>query len=100
MVPLELDYVTKRFAADRPPATDRLSLTLESGRIFALPFDPDETGDAVIIKRYFRGSETLCCLGLPSGLHVHSSPSSATLPLGLRVRPRVHVLHVVTFPAP
>ena len=64
-------------------------------------FVPDETGDAVIVRRYFRGSETLYCLGLPSGHRVHSSqPSSATFPIGLRVRPRAHVLHVVTFPAP
>jgi TOBE domain len=55
----------------------------------------------VIVRRYFRGSETLYCLGLPSGHRVHSSqPSSATFPIGLRVRPRAHVLHVVTFPAP
>jgi iron(III) transport system ATP-binding protein len=64
-------------------------------------FVPDETGEAVIVRRYFRGSETLYCLGLPSGHRVHSSqPSSATFPMGLRVRPRAHVLHVVTFPAP
>jgi iron(III) transport system ATP-binding protein len=64
-------------------------------------FVPDDTGEAVIVRRYFRGSETLYCLGLPSGHRVHSSqPSSATFPMGLHVRPRAHVLHVVTFPAP
>jgi iron(III) transport system ATP-binding protein len=64
-------------------------------------FVPDETADAVITRRYFRGSETLYCLDLPSGHRVHSSqPSSATFPIGLRVRPRAHVLHVVTFPLP
>jgi iron(III) transport system ATP-binding protein len=64
-------------------------------------FVPDASADAVITRRFFRGSETLYCLGLPSGHRVHSSqPSSATFQIGLRVRPRPHVLHVVTFPAP
>jgi iron(III) transport system ATP-binding protein len=62
-------------------------------------FVPDDAGDAVILRRYFRGSENLYCLGLPSGHRVHSSqPSSAAFPNGLRVRPEAHVLHVVTFP--
>src|SRR5258705_391148 len=63
-------------------------------------FVPDPAGDAVIVRRYFRGSENLYCLGLPSGHRVHSSqPSSAAYPNGLRVRPQAQVLHVVTFPA-
>jgi iron(III) transport system ATP-binding protein len=63
-------------------------------------FIPDPAGDAVIVRRYFRGSESLYCLGLPSGHRVHSSqPSSAAYPNGLRVRPQAQVLHVVTFPA-
>jgi iron(III) transport system ATP-binding protein len=62
-------------------------------------FVPDDAGAAVILRRYFRGSENLYCLGLPSGHRVHSSqPSSAAFPNGLRVRPEAHVLHVVTFP--
>jgi iron(III) transport system ATP-binding protein len=62
-------------------------------------FVPDERGEAVIVRRYFRGSENLYCLGLPSGHRVHSSqPSSAAFPTGMRVRPEAHVLHVVTFP--
>ena len=36
MALVHLDHVTRRFASDRPPATDRLSFTLESGRILAL----------------------------------------------------------------
>ena len=36
-------------------------------------FIPDPAGDAVIVRRYFRGSESLYCLGLPSGHRVHSS---------------------------
>jgi ABC-type Fe3+/spermidine/putrescine transport system ATPase subunit len=63
-------------------------------------FVPDPTGEAVLVQRYFRGSENLYCLGLPSGHRVHSSqPSSAAFTTGLRVRPHAHVLHVVTFPA-
>ena len=65
-------------------------------------FAPDpEAGEAVIVRRYFRGSENLYCLELRSGHRVHSSqPSSAAYPNGLRVRPEAQVLHVVTFPAP
>ena len=36
MALVHLDRVTKRFGGGRPPATDRLSFTLESGRILAL----------------------------------------------------------------
>jgi iron(III) transport system ATP-binding protein len=62
-------------------------------------FVPDAGGDAVLVRRYFRGSENLYCLGLASGHRVHSSqPSSAAFTTGLRVRPEAHVLHVVTFP--
>jgi iron(III) transport system ATP-binding protein len=61
-------------------------------------FVPQPDGSAVILRRYFRGSESLYCLGLPSGHRVHSSqPSSATFTSGLRVRPEARVLHVVTF---
>jgi iron(III) transport system ATP-binding protein len=63
-------------------------------------FVPADDGAAVLVRRYFRGSETLYCLALPSGHRVHSSqPSSAAFPIGLRVRPDTHVLHVVTFAA-
>ena len=61
-------------------------------------FVPDPAGEAVLLRRYFRGSETLYCLGLSSGHRVHSSqPSSAAFATGLRVRPEAQVLHVVTF---
>jgi iron(III) transport system ATP-binding protein len=61
-------------------------------------FVPDSAGEAVLEQRYFRGSETLYCLGLPSGHRVHSSqPSAAPFATGLRVRPEANVLHVVTF---
>jgi len=36
MALLQLERVGKRFGADRPPAVDDLSLTLERGRILAL----------------------------------------------------------------
>ena len=62
-------------------------------------FVPRPDGEAVILRRYFRGSENLYCLALPSGNQVHSSqPSAATFAPGTRVRPEAHVLHVVTFP--
>src|SRR6266545_990145 len=52
-------------------------------------FVPDAAGEAVIVRRYFRGSENLYCLDLPSGHRVHTSqPSSAAFPNGLRVRPK------------
>jgi iron(III) transport system ATP-binding protein len=61
-------------------------------------FVPDPAGEAVLVQRYFRGSETLYCLALPSGHRVHSSQaSSAAFATGLRVRPEANVLHVVTF---
>jgi hypothetical protein len=64
-----------------------------------ITFAPAPDGEAVIVRRYFRGSETLYCLALASGRRVHSSqPSAAAFPTGLRVRPEAHVLHVVTFP--
>jgi iron(III) transport system ATP-binding protein len=62
-------------------------------------FVPDAAGEAVLLHRYFRGSENLYCLVLPSGHRVHSSqPSSAAFTTGQRVRPDAHVLHVVSFP--
>jgi iron(III) transport system ATP-binding protein len=58
-------------------------------------------GTATILKRSFRGSETLYCLGLPSGRRLFSSqPSAAAFTTGLRVHVQVHALHVVTFPLP
>ena len=84
-------------ADDRAPG-DRVRVMIRPDDV---TFVPDDTAEAVITRRYFRGSETLYCLDLPSGHRVHSSqPSSATFPIGLRVRPRAHVLHVVTFPSP
>jgi iron(III) transport system ATP-binding protein len=79
------------------PAGTRVSVMIRPDDV---TFVPDPAGDAVIVRRYFRGSENLYCLGLPSGLRVQSSqPSSVAYPNGLRVRPQAHVLHVVTFPA-
>jgi iron(III) transport system ATP-binding protein len=74
----------------------------ETVRVMIRPDDvtfvPDAGGDAVLLRRYFRGSENLYCLGLPSGHRVHSSqPSSAAFTTGLRVRAEANVLHVVTF---
>jgi iron(III) transport system ATP-binding protein len=65
-----------------------------------ITFVPHRDGTGVITRRYFRGSETLYCIRLPSGHRVHSSqPSSSMFPTGTRVRAEAHVLHVVAFPA-
>jgi iron(III) transport system ATP-binding protein len=64
-----------------------------------ITFTPHASGEAVIIHRYFRGSENLYCLRLPSGQRVHSSqPSTTVYPIGTRARAEAHVIHVVTFP--
>ncbi len=65
-----------------------------------ITFVPHRDGPAVIVRRYFRGSESLYCLRLSSGHRLHSSqPSSSMFPAGTRVRAEAHILHVVTFPA-
>lgn len=64
-----------------------------------ITFAPRTNGEAVITHRYFRGSENLYCLRLPSGQRVHSSqPSTAIYPTGTRVQAQAHVIHIVTFP--
>jgi iron(III) transport system ATP-binding protein len=63
-----------------------------------MTFVPQADGTGTIIRRYFRGSETVYCIRLPSGDRVHSSqPSASMLPTGMRVRAEAHVLHVVAF---
>ena len=63
-----------------------------------ITFVPQADGAGIITRRYFRGSETLYCIRLPSGDRVHSSqPSASVLPTGMRVRAEAHVLHVVAF---
>jgi iron(III) transport system ATP-binding protein len=65
-----------------------------------ITFVPARDGAGVVTRRYFRGSETLYCIRLPSGHRVHSSqPSASAFPTGTRVRAEAHVLHVVAFPA-
>jgi len=62
-------------------------------------FVPSADGDALIVQRDFRGTETLFCLELPGGRRLSSSqPSWATEGVGDRVRVAVHLEHVVTFP--
>jgi iron(III) transport system ATP-binding protein len=62
-------------------------------------FLPRRNGQSTIVIRYFRGSENLYCIRLPSGHRVHSSQSSSTFfPPGTRVQAEAHVIHVVTFP--
>jgi len=63
-----------------------------------ITFVPQWDGVGILTRRYFRGSETLYCIRLPSGDRVHSSqPSSAAFSTGTRVRPQAHLLHVTAF---
>ena len=63
-------------------------------------FEARKEGAGVIIRRFFRGSECLYCIRLPSGRRVHSSqPSTSTFPAGTRVHVGARLLHVVAFPA-
>ncbi len=82
---------------DQLPAGDRVDVMIRPDDI---TFVPQPDGAGTITRRYFRGSETLYCIRLPSGDRVHSSqPSASVLPTGMRVRAEAHVLHVVTFPS-
>ncbi len=65
-----------------------------------ISFVPSADGSGVIVRRFFRGSETLYCIRLPSGHRVHSSqPSASMFTTGSRVHAEAQVLHVVAFPA-
>jgi iron(III) transport system ATP-binding protein len=80
---------------DGRPAGERVHVMIRPDDV---TFAVCDDGAAVILKRSFRGSETVYCLGLPSGRRVFSSqPSAAGFTAGLRVRVAVHALHVVTF---
>jgi hypothetical protein len=64
-----------------------------------ITFVAGPNGESTIVRRHFRGSENVYCLGLPSGHLVHSSqPSSAFFPTGTRAHAEAHVIHLVTFP--
>jgi iron(III) transport system ATP-binding protein len=81
---------------DELPPGERVQVMIRPDDI---SFMPHGEGSGVIVRRYFKGSETLYCIRLPSGRRVHSSqPSSSMLPEGTRVRAQARVLHVVTFP--
>jgi iron(III) transport system ATP-binding protein len=56
MALVHLEHVTKRFGADRAPATDGLSFTVESGRILAL-LGPSGCGKTTTL-RLIAGFET------------------------------------------
>ena len=56
-------------------------------------------GDAVVVHRDFRGTETMYCVALPGGRRLYSSqPSWATAAVGDRVHVEIRLEHVVTFP--
>ena len=83
--------------ADARPAGQKVDVMIRPDDV---TFSVCDDGTATILKRSFRGSETLYCLGLPSGRRLFSSqPSAAEFTAGLSVRVDVHALHVVTFPA-
>jgi iron(III) transport system ATP-binding protein len=85
------------FPSDRRAPGERVKVMIRPDDV---TFVADEQGEAVIVRRYFRGSETLYCLGLPSGDRVHSSQASAAgFATGTRVRLGTRLAHVVTFRA-
>ena len=83
MALVHLEHVTKRFGADRPPATDGLSFTVESGRILAL-LGPSGCGKTTTL-RLIAGFETpdrgrIAIAGqtvadADRGIHVEPEPS-------------------------
>jgi iron(III) transport system ATP-binding protein len=82
---------------DRLPAGQAVDVMIRPDDI---SFVPAANGAGTITRRYFRGSETVYCIRLPSGHRVHSSqPSASVLPIGMRVSLSARVLHVVAFPA-
>jgi iron(III) transport system ATP-binding protein len=82
---------------DRLPMGERVDVMLRPDDI---SFVAEADGAGTITRRYFRGSETVYCIRLPSGHRIHSSqPSAALFPTGMRVRAEAHLLHVVAFPA-
>src|SRR2546426_8587419 len=63
MALVHLEHVTKRFGADRRPATDRLSFTLESGRILAL-LGPSGCGLPDLVRRWTNHRGVSCAPGV------------------------------------
>jgi iron(III) transport system ATP-binding protein len=59
-----------------------------------IDFDPDETGNAVIAARFFRGAFNVYRLRLDSGQILHAfKEHTCLLPVGARVRARVSARH-------
>ncbi|HEU5320510.1 MAG TPA: ABC transporter ATP-binding protein, partial [Methylomirabilota bacterium] len=82
-------------ADGRPPGAPVLVMI----RPDDVDFEARPDGEAIVLRRTFRGADSLYSLGLPSGRRVNSSqPSAAAVAVGSRVRPRVALLHVVVFP--
>ncbi len=63
-----------------------------------IAISPDEKGTAEVVRRYFKGSENLYCLKLPSGTLIHSSaPSTLIIKPAARVRVEPIPSHIVVF---
>lgn len=59
---------------------------------------PDETSEATVLTRQFRGADNLYCVRLPSGRKIHSSQGSTKLiEPGTRVTVKANPTHVVCF---
>jgi len=79
---------------------------MPSSRLVDVMIRPDDVnfvlapdGDAVVLHRDFRGTETMYCLVLPGGRRLYSSqPSWSTAAVGDRARVEIRLEHVVTFP--
>lgn len=83
------------FPGNSLPEGSRVELMLRPSDLRIVP-DPD--GSAVVVARYFRGSETLYDVRLPSGAVVRASLPGSTLPLQTRVRIEPASHRVVIFP--
>ncbi len=63
-----------------------------------IKISPNEKGLAEVVRRYFKGSENLYCLKLPSGTLIHSSaPSTLIIRPATRVRVEPVPSHIVVF---
>jgi iron(III) transport system ATP-binding protein len=84
------------FAVDGAAGTGEVDVMIRPDDV---TFVPAADGDAVIVHRDFRGTETVYGLAFAGGRRLYSSqPSWATAAVGDRVRVEIRLEHVVTFP--